>query len=144
MFRQHFYKSFQRVCKNEDESRCCVIFENCSLYHRSKKKKLNKDSKTFAPFFLDNNRQISWILFQKLLIIPDFLHKIILEFSVTEKVSEGHSVSNTNENHTGYSKKHQNFNPKAEAFFYKNDLKQISIIFLLQYNFSGKHHLILM
>ena len=51
MFCDYFYKCFQRVCKNDDKTWCCIIFKNCSLY--SIKKKFKQRFKNFCSFSIE-------------------------------------------------------------------------------------------
>ena len=79
VFPHYFYKCFQRVCKNDDKTRCWLIFKNWSYY--SIKKNWNKDSENFCPFSIDNKKIIDRACFKKFLITFDFL----LQF--TQKIS---------------------------------------------------------
>ena len=37
MFCDHFYKSFENICKNYHKTWCCINFKNCSFYSIKKK-----------------------------------------------------------------------------------------------------------
>ena len=70
VFRHHFYKPFENICKNDDETRCWNIFKNCSFH--SIKKKFKQRFKNFGSFSLDNKKIIDRTCFKKILTTSTF------------------------------------------------------------------------